>query len=235
MVTGSPLGATTTPTTVSATVTVATAKPVILTFRGFDLDDFDNSLGQLQVLVNGHLVVDIPAGLNHLSGSGDYTPYTNRWVNFGPFDITDFIVQGQNTVVFKNPLTSHFGLVRNVTVTQGSAILLQVRHASSIYPGHPTTYTFSVPSLSVASFAVSTTTPLVDQSETFSATYTSGTAPFTCTFKFGDGESVTIPGSAGSCSVIHDYDSSGKFKATLTVRGVSTSDTVSSRLVVNVA
>src|SRR5207247_6179765 len=122
-----PVCATTTPTTVSATVTVATAKPVILTFRGFDLDDFDNSLGQLQVFVNGHLVVDIPAGLNHLSGTGDYTPYSNRWVKFGPFDITSFVVKGQNNVTFTdlNP-ADHFGLVRNVVIVQGTTMLLNV-------------------------------------------------------------------------------------------------------------
>src|SRR5439155_7490952 len=228
-------GPPTTPTPVSATVTVATAKAVILTFQGFDLDDFDNGVGQLQVLVNGHLVVDIPAGLNHLSGSGDYTSYTNRWVNFGPLDITSFVVQGQNAIVFTDPLTSHYGLVRNVTITQGSTILLHVRHASAVYPGHPRTYTFSVPTLSVTGFAVSTTTLGLNHSETFTATFTGATAPFKCTFKFGDGEPMTVTGSAGSCSVSHDYDSSESFLATLTVRSASSSDNVSSRLISSVA
>ena len=67
--------------TATENVTSVTTTPVKLTFQGFDLDDFDNGVGQLQVLVNGNLVVDIPAGLNHLSGSGDFTPYRNTWVN----------------------------------------------------------------------------------------------------------------------------------------------------------
>src|SRR5207247_7685506 len=46
-------------------LTVASAgKAVLLTFSAFDADDFTNGIGQLQVFVNGHLVVDIPAGLS---------------------------------------------------------------------------------------------------------------------------------------------------------------------------
>jgi len=65
-----------------------------LTFTGFAVDDFDNGIGQLDVLVNGQLVVDLPAGLNHLTGTGDYQPYENAIVNFGPFDITNLVVDG---------------------------------------------------------------------------------------------------------------------------------------------
>src|SRR2546428_370280 len=66
------------------TVTSAGAKPVLLRFSGFDLDDFDNGVGQFQVFVNGHQVVDIPAGLNHLSGTGDYLPTRTRGSSSDP-------------------------------------------------------------------------------------------------------------------------------------------------------
>ncbi len=129
----------------SETVTSVTTTPVKLTFQGFNLDDFDNGVGQLQVFVNGHQVVDIPAGLNHLTGTGDYAPYTNRWVSFGPFDITSFVVQGQNTIVFMSPSPGHFGLVKNVTITQGDSTLLHVRGARHVSLTHSVTFTFSNP------------------------------------------------------------------------------------------
>jgi len=216
------------------TVSSTTGKPVLLTFSGYDLDDFENGVGQLQVFVNGHLVIDVPAGLNHLSGTGDYIPYMNTWVKFGPFDITSFVVQGQNTIVFKDPLMSHFGLVRNITITQDATILLRVPGVSVVFRGHSVTYTFSVPPLVITSFTVSAQTPNVDQNLTFTAAHTGGTAPFKCTFSFGDGESSTIIGSASTCSATHDYDFSGTFTVTVTVRGASTSDKVSARLTITV-
>jgi hypothetical protein len=211
-----------------------TVQAVLLTFTAFDMDDFENSTGQLQVFVNGHLVVDIPAGLNHLTGTGDYQPYDHKWINFGPFDITSFVIQGQNTIVFKDPLSSHFGLVRNVTILQGSTVLLKVPFARSVFSGHPVTYTFSIPPLVLTSFTVSTKAPTVEQAVTFTATYTGGTAPFKCIFAFGDGDFAVVNGTAGSCSVTHDYDDSGNFTAFVTVRGSSTSDKVSSSISIQV-
>jgi hypothetical protein len=218
----------------TVTVSSSTGKPVLLTFKGFDLDDFDNGVGQFQVLVNGHLVVDIPAGLNHLTGSGDYTPYMNTWVNFGPFDITSFVVQGQNTIVFQDPLSSHFGLVRNVTIIQGNIVLLHVIRASPVFPGHPTIYTFSIPPLTITSFTVFPASPSVDQVATFTATYAGGTAPFTCFFRFGDEESSMVAASSGTCSTTHDYDFSGTFNVRITIVGASTSDVQTARLTITV-
>ncbi len=117
-----------------------------LSFTGFNLDDFDNGQGQLQVFVNGQLVVDIPAGLNHLTGTGDYGAYTETSVAFGPFDISGLLVNGQNTLTFVNPLSAHYGSVRNVRITQDSIVLLRVRSSSGVYPGHSATYTFSLKS-----------------------------------------------------------------------------------------
>ena len=44
---------------------------VLLTFNGYDLAYVENGVGWLAVLVNGQLVADIPAGLNHLTGTCD--------------------------------------------------------------------------------------------------------------------------------------------------------------------
>jgi PKD repeat protein len=205
-----------------------------LTFSAFDIDDFDNGVGQFQVLVNGHLVVDIPAGLNHLTGSGDYGPYENTWVNFGPFDITGLVVRGQNTVLFMDPQTSdHFGRVRNVTIVQGDTVLLHVERARGVYPGFSFAYTFSIPPLRITSFN-SQATPNVDQSVMFSATYTGGTGPFRCVFRFGDDERATVTGSSGNCSATHVYDDQGTFTATVTVIGASTSDVQMARLSITI-
>jgi hypothetical protein len=211
------------------------ANPVLLTFSGFDLDDFDNGVGQLQVFVNGNLVIDIPAGLNNLKGTGDFVSYENTWVKFGPFAITNFIHQGQNTIVFLDPVTSHFGLVRNVTIVQGTTILLQVRGAGAVFPGHPTTYTFSIPPLTITGFTASPVSSVVEQNVIFTATYTGGTAPFKCIFSFGDGESATVAGVNGACSVTHDYDYAGAFRPMVTVKGASTSDLQRARLTISVS
>jgi hypothetical protein len=206
-----------------------------LTFNGFDLDDFENGIGQLQVLVNGHVVVDIPSGLNHLTGSGDYAPYDNKWVSFGPFDISSFVVQGQNTILFMDPQTAdHFGLVRNVTIVQGSTVLLQVMRARGVFPGFSFSYTFSNPPLVITSFTGSSSSTVSGQ-VTFAATFAGGTAPFKCIFSFGDGESASVAGVNGACSVTHEYDNSGTFQAKVTIRGASTSDLQVARLIVTVS
>jgi len=216
-------------------VTPPSGNPVLLTFKGFDLDDFDNGVGQLQVFVNDHLVVDIPAGLNNLTGSGDYVQYEKTWVNFGPFDITGFVVQGQNTIVFKdlNPF-DHFGLVRSVMIVQGNTLLLQVPGARGVYPGHSVVFTFSVPPLVITSFTVSNAKPVVEQQVTFTATYTGGTAPFRCFFSFGDFEFASVIGINGICSVTHDYDYNGTFRALVIIKGASTSDLQLARLTITV-
>lgn len=220
--------------TVTFTVTATTAK-VLLTFKAFDADDFDNGVGQLQVFVNGNLVVDIPAGLNHLSGSGDFTAYTNTWISFGPFDITAFVHNGQNNITFAdlNP-SDHFTIVKNVLIVQGSTTLLNVKSAAAIFPGHSRTYTFSIPPLVLTSFTVSSSTPVVDQVVSLNATYTGGTAPFVCIFGFGDGEFGFAQGVNGSCSATHDYDQSGTFKAFVIIKGASTSDLVKGSLTLSV-
>lgn len=206
-----------------------------MTFQGFDIDDFENGLGQLQVSVNGHLVVDLPSGLNHLNGTGDYAPYDNKWINFGPFDITSFIVQGQNTILFRDPQTSdHFGLVKNVTIVQGNTLLLHVERARGVYPEFSFTYTFSIPPLVITSFVASTTTAVVEQVVTFTATYTGGTAPFVCIFSFGDFHFGFAAGVNGMCSVTHDYDFNGTFHALVIIKGASTSDLQTAKLNITV-
>jgi hypothetical protein len=209
------------------TVTPSTSLPVLLTFTGSDLDDYDNGIGQLQVFVNGHQVVDIPAGLNHLTGSGDYTSYTGTSVNFGPFDITSLIVNGQNNITFadRDP-ADHFGIVSNVTIVQGTTILLHVTSRVGIYPEFAKTYTFSIPPLVLTSFTASTQSPTIGETVTFTATYIGGTAPFKCSFTFGDGETATVTGSNGTCSTNHDFDHVGTFHVSVRIRGTSTSDNI---------
>jgi hypothetical protein len=208
---------------------------VLLTFNGFELDDFNNGIGQLDVVVNGQLVADIPAGLNHLTGTGDYKLYENVAVNFGPFDITNLLVNGQNTILFKDPTTfDHFGIVRNVTIVQDGMLLLQVLSARGVYPGFSFSYTFSVPPLMITGFTALAAS-LVDHNDvTFAVAYTGGTAPFKCVFRFGDGESATVAGSSGGCSATHEYDFAGIFHVGVTVKGASTSDRSPARLTVTI-
>lgn len=223
-------------TSVTFAVTKPTGQPVLLTFKGFDLDDFDNSTGQLQVFVNGNLVVDIPAGLHNLQGTGDYTPYTNRWIDFGPFDITTFVINGQNNITFAdlNP-ADHFGIVKNVTITQGSTVLLHVPFARGVEPDQKVTYTFSIPPLVLVSFTVSNQNPSVGATVTFTATFTGGTAPFKCFFSFGDFRFAVVSSTGGSCSVTHQYSFSGTFTARVIIKGASTSDLVTGKLSLTVA
>jgi hypothetical protein len=215
-------------------VTQLSGQAVQLTFQGFDLGDFDNGVGQLQVLVNGHLVVDIPAGLNHLTGTGDYKPYADKWVSFGPFDITNFVVQGKNTIVFLSPPPGHSGLIKNILI-KGNTVLLHVMGASSVSLHRSATFTFSNPPLTVTGFNAAPTNSRQNQVFTFTASYTGGTGPIKCIFRFGDGESITVTAHAGVCSTTHSYHDSGTFRATVTIIGSSTSDIVSATLIVRVA
>jgi hypothetical protein len=219
----------------TTTVTVSSSRSVLLTFNGFDLDDFDNGVGQLQVLINGQMVVDIPAGLNNLTGTGDFTSYIGANVGFGPFDITDLLVQGQNTILFTDSSPfDHFGVVSSVRITEGDTLLLSMPRSRGIYPGHSAVYTFSNPPLVFTSLSFSTQTPMVDQGVTFTTTYTGGTAPFRCVFRFGDGGYAEALGSAGSCSAVHHYDSAGPFDVSVVVKGASTSDLVRGQVSVTV-
>jgi len=213
-------------------VRLVQGKPVLLTFTGSLLDDFDNSVGQLNVIVNGQLVVDVPAGLNHLTGTGDFDAY-DTITNFGPFDITNFVVSGQNTILFKDPTSfDHFGIVGNIVIMQDGSTLLNMPRARGVYPAFSFSYTFSNPALTVASFVsldaannvISAAT--ADQQLSFTAMYAGGTGPFSCVFSFGDGHRSVVAGTNGICSATHAFDSAGTFDVTVTVRGTSTSDVV---------
>jgi PKD repeat protein len=205
-----------------------------LSFDAFNMDDFQNGVGQLNVLVNGQLAVDIPAGVNHLTGTGEYAPYDHKWISFGPFDITSMVVRGENTIVFMDSLTSHNGLVRNVKIVQGNAVLLSAERTRMIGPRFAVTYTFSNPPLVLTSFTASTSNPSVGQRVTFTAAFTGGTAPFTCRFDFGDGESTTVTTTSQSCSATHTYDDSGSLTATVRVKGSATADKAKGIVMVNV-
>jgi len=129
-----------------------------------------------------------------------------------------------------SPPPGHFGLIRNVTIVQGDTVLLRVSGSRFVNAFHSVTFTFSIPPLVITSFTASNSTPFVEEPVIFTASYTGGTAPFTCTFRFGDDESSSVIGTSGTCSVTHDFDSSGTFNVTVVVKGSSTSDRVSSRI-----
>jgi PKD repeat protein len=213
--------ATSTQTIIISTVTGTTTQ---LTFDAFDIDDFSNGVGQLSVLVNGHLVVNIPTGQ---TGSGDYKPYDDIWVHFGPFDITSFIVPGENTIVFMNPLTSHDGLVRNINITQGSTTLLFERRAHEISPTRSFSLTFSNPPLAIISYTINPLPAVQGVTETFTATFAGGSAPFTCSFTFGDGATpVVVTTSSNTCSATHSYNDNGNFLARVKITGHASTDVI---------
>jgi len=207
-----------------------------LTFAGFNLDDFENGLGQFQVYVNGQVVADIPAGVNHLTGTGDYGPYANVWVNFGPFDISSFVVQGQNTVVIRDPQTSdHFGRFKDVKIMMDNNVLLSAPKNRGISPGFTVTYTFSNPPLVLTGFGAASTTFSTGQSVGFIVSFTGGTGPFKCIFLFGDDSSAVVSAVDGTCTTTHTFDDSGNFTARVIIIGSSTSDRVRGTLPLTIA
>jgi len=207
--------------TAGETVTSVTVTHVLLTFQVQAPQSPSRGPGNLQVFVNGQHVTDITLGLTFTS--------------FGPIDITTFVISGgQNTVTFINPQTNQFNLVKNVTITQGDTILLRVIKTLKVSAGGTLNLTFSLPALATTSITVSSTSPLVGQTVTFTAKFTGGTAPFKCFFQFGDDESAVSRGTSGTCKATHDYDSSGTFTATIVIKGTSKSDRVVAHLSVNV-
>jgi len=124
-------------------ITSPTGVKVRLTFKVFNADDFENGVGQLDVRVNGNLVVNVPAGLFHLAGSGDYQPYEDEWVLLGPFDISSFVLQGTNTIVLSDPLSGHVARVRDITIVSGGRTLLNFTKTRNISPTRSLTLSFS--------------------------------------------------------------------------------------------
>jgi hypothetical protein len=217
------------------TVSPTTTQKATLSFQAHDIDDCDNGVGQLTVTVNGHQVTNLPNNCSTLpGGTGDITSNTNARISFGPFDITSFVIPGQNTIIFSSPPPGHFGLIRNVTVILAGIVLPHSIGVRFVSLNHPVTITFSNPPLILTSFIVSDSSPLVNQTVTFTATYTGGTAPFKCIFFFGDEDPATVPGSAGSCSVTHAYADDGNFTARVIVLGASTLDRATATLTVTV-
>jgi len=84
------------------------------------------------------------------------------------------------------------------------------------------------------SFTVTPSTVFVTESRTFTATFTGGTGPFTCTFDFGDGTSTTVTSTTQSCSTAHVYTAAGTFTASVTVTGQNPGDNVSASLTITV-
>jgi PKD repeat protein len=207
--------------TTKETITSVTVTPVNLTFQALAPQSPEKGAGQLQVFVNGQHVVDITPGLT-------------SFVSFGPVDITSFVSQGQNNIAFMNPQTNQFSLVKNVTIIQGNAVLLRIPNAQKVSPAGMVTFTFSLPSLVLTSFTASNSNPSVGHDVTFTATFTGGTAPFKCLFRFDDRSLSDVRAGNGSCSVNVGFHRAGTFTATVRVTGHATSDVAKGSLVVNV-
>ena len=212
--------------TTSETVAPVTTTPIQLTFQAFNFTAFHDGFGSFEVLVNGQVVevVNIPFVRSATITNPDSAPGANSFVNFGPFDITAFVVQGQNNVTFVNPTSSRFSLIKNVMITQGNTVFLNVKGARFVSPGRPVTFTFSNPPLTITSFTISNDNPFAEQDVTFTATYAGGTGPFKCLFRFGNGDLWGVKGNNGSCSVSPDYDAAGTFTATVRITGSTTGD-----------
>jgi len=55
----------------------------------------------------------------------NFNPYQNVAVAVGLFEISRFLVGGQNTILFKDPTWyDHYSVVRNVLIMQSNTILL---------------------------------------------------------------------------------------------------------------
>ena len=214
------------------TVSSTTGQPFLLTFQAFNFSGFHNGIGPFTVLVNGHVVANFP-GHGFVSSSSTVVFGTDKWVTLGPFDITAFVIPGQNNVTFVNTFGIRFSLVRQVMVMQGSTVFLDFKGPRFISPTRSLILTFSNPPLVITSFSVIGNL-VTNNTVTFTATYTGGTAPFKCIFSFGDDESTTVAGTAGSCSVTHDFDDSGNFTARVVVKGSSTSDVQTASLKITV-
>src|SRR4029077_9800808 len=201
-------------------------QPILLTFQAFNFTVFHNGFGSFQVLVNGHMVdvVNIPFVRSGTIAYPQSAPGANSFVSFGPIDITAFLVPGVNNITFLNPTGSHFSLIKGVMIAQGNTVFLNIRGARFVSPGRPVTFTFSNPPLNITSFTVSNAAPFVEQDVTFTATYTGGTGPFKCIFRFGDDNIWGVIGNNGSCSVTPEYDSSGSFAPTVRITGSTNGD-----------
>jgi len=206
---------------------------LLLTFDAFDADNYENGVGEFQVYLNGQLVVDLPAGINHFTGSGVYLPYNETWVSFGPFDITSLARNGMNNLTFTNPLTSHESRFRNVKVVQGDLVFLNSTRTQFLSAGVTRTLRFSTIPLALTSFTVTPTTIFARQPARYNATFNGGTGPFTCTFTFpgsDDSTTKTVRTTKQSCSVMQNIRTAGTFTVMVTIKDQNSGTTVTGTL-----
>ena len=195
--------------TTSQSVTVSprsSSSTYTLSWQGYDWDG-----GHEETLtLNGHFLASLPP--TSVSANG------GAWASFS-LNMTSLVVQGTNTLTF-----THAGWdcgvsdsVRNLQVTSGATVLYSNPATQPLSCTQTLTYTFNIgtapppPPLLSASFTNSPTTPMVGQSDTFTATASGGVSPYNYAWSFGDG-------STGSgASVTHTYSAAGSYTVTLTV------------------
>ncbi len=229
---------------VSQLISVILPPKVVVTFEAYDAEDFFKGVGTLDARLNGTLVVNVPAGLFQLPGTGHYAPLAKVWASLGPFDVTNMVQLGTNTLVFSNPLQSHITLIRNVKVVTGDGtVLLDKADVGQVGPRDTYTLRFSLPTLTVASLAISPDLVYNTEERTFTAFYEGGVGPFTCTFEFGDGARSIAHSKTQVCSAVHTYwlgdentwwDAGGNFTVTVQVVGANTGDSAANTFPVEV-
>src|SRR6266705_922064 len=135
------------------------------------------------------------------SANGGTSPYTYSW-SFGDGSAG---TGSSATHTYASPGTFTVNLtVRDSGSPQQTAISQQ-----------PVTVT-STPSPLTATFTYNPSSPVVDQTVTFTATASGGTTPYSFAWNLGDGSSGT------GFSITHAYSSAGTFTVTLTIKDSST-------------
>jgi PKD repeat protein len=220
----------------SQVISVGPAPKVTLFFQANDADDYENGIGELDVHVNGHLVASVPASLFQLNGTGEYTPFVNTWADLGPFDISNFVVTGTNSIVFSDPLGSHVSWIGPVRLfSSGSLILVYQPPVGKVNATQSVTLNFSNPPLKLSAFNVAPVQVFNTEERTFTANYTGGIGPFTCIFEFGDRGRAVVNSTTNSCSTSHAYwvgnstnwwKGGGSFLATVAVQGANNGDRI---------
>ena len=220
--------------TVSVTVTDANAKTAsssttitinpptgkyTLSWQGFDWDGG----GEETLTMNGRFLASLLAS--------DTPANANVYTAFS-LNITSFVVQGTNTLLFThaNWDCSVSDNVKNLQVTSGTSVVYSNSTIEPLSCTQSLSYRFTIaaplasPAL-VASYTYSPTNSTAGQTVTFTATASNGVSPYLFNWSFGDGST-----SSGQTAT-HAYGQGGTFTVKLTVTDSSQNIATSSQTV----